>query len=175
MAEAILVVKDAFIQLSKSNVVMPHRTKILMAGHVGNISIMPAYLLDSSAFGVKIVSTFPNNIDKGKPTIFGVMIAIDAETGCPLAIMDGTYLTALRTGAASGVATELLARQDAEIVAIFGAGAQARTQLIAMCEVREIKKAWVYDISRKRAKAYVKDLGGLACIPCDLQVAFVSY
>jgi len=171
MAQAIEVVKGAFAQLSTGKAVVPLRTQLPVERHEGITLFMPAYLSESDALGVKIVSVFPRNLDKGMPTIFAIVIAVDAETGRPVAIMDGTYLTALRTGAASGAATDFLARKDAEVAAVFGAGAQARTQLLAVCEVRDIKRAWVYDVVRERAEAYVEEMRGQGRIPQDIRVA----
>jgi len=171
MAEAIEVVKGAFAQLSTGKAVVPLRTQLPVERHEGITLFMPAYLSETDDLGVKIVSVFSRNPDKGLPTIFAIVIAVDAATGCPVAIMDGTYLTALRTGAASGAATDLLARRDAEVVAIFGAGAQARTQLLAVCEVRDIKRVWVYDVARERAEAYVEEMRGQGRIPADIRVA----
>jgi ornithine cyclodeaminase/alanine dehydrogenase-like protein (mu-crystallin family) len=119
---------------------------------------MPAYLAASDALGAKIVSVFPGNLERGMPLIHAVVIVVDAETGCPVALMDGTYLTALRTGAASGVATDLLARPNARVAAVFGAGAQARTQLEAICTVRGIQEALVYDPVAEAVEDYVDEM-----------------
>jgi alanine dehydrogenase len=138
MAEAIQAVREAYVQLSAGQAVVPLRTPVPVDKREGVTLFMPAYLTASDALGAKIVSVFPGNLERGLPTIHAVVVVVDAETGRPVAIMDGTYLTALRTGAASGVATDLLARSDARVAAIFGAGAQARTQLEAVCTVRHI-------------------------------------
>ncbi len=90
-----------------------------------------------------------------------------ATTGAPAAVMDGTYLTALRTGAASGAATDLLARQDARRAAIFGAGVQGRTQLEAICVVRPIREAWVYDVSPERAVAFAIEMSHRLSLPVE--------
>lgn len=158
MAEAIETVKKAFIQLSTGKAEVPLRIQIPVEKQKGTTLFMPAYLTDSEAMGAKIVSVFPGNQDKGLPTIHAVVIVVDAKTGQPLAVMDGTYLTALRTGAASGVATDLLSRKNARVAAIFGAGTQARTQLEAICTVRKIKKVWVYDVKPKIARDYVEEM-----------------
>ncbi len=156
MAEAIKAVKAAFIQLSSRKADMPLRTQITV--RKGTALFMPAYLAESGSLGAKIVSVFPGNKKRKLPTIHAVVIVVDSETGRPLALMDGTYLTALRTGAATGVATDLLARKDSKVVAIFGAGSQSRTQLEAVCTVRKVEKVWVYDIAPRVAKAYVKEM-----------------
>jgi len=160
MAEAIQAVKDAYIQLSAGKAIVPLRTPVPVDRRGGVTLFMPAYLAESDALGAKIVSVFPKNLERGLPTIHAVVLVVDAETGQPTAIMDGTYLTALRTGAASGVATDLLARPDARVVAILGAGAQARTQLEAVCTVRAIEKVWVLDANPEAALHYVDDMRG---------------
>jgi alanine dehydrogenase len=172
MAEAIQAVRQAYVQLSAGQAVVPLRTPVPVEKRDAVTLFMPAYLASSDALAAKIVSVFPGNLKKGLPTIHAVVIVVDAETGRPTALMDGTYLTALRTGAASGVATDLLARPGAQVAAIFGAGAQARTQLEAVCTVRHIEQAWVYDVSPEAAATYAAEMKqGEAPIPADLRVA----
>jgi len=158
MTQAIQTVKSAFIQLSQGEAEVPLRTQIPVAEAEGISLFMPAYLRKSQALGTKIVSVFPKNPENSLPTIHALVIVIDARTGSPEAVMDGSYLTALRTGAASGLATDLLARTDSEVVAIFGAGTQGRTQLEAVCTVRSISKAWIYDPNEKSAQAFVQEM-----------------
>jgi alanine dehydrogenase len=175
MAEAIQAVKEAYIQLSAGQAIVPLRTPVPVERRGGVTLFMPAYLAESDALGAKVVSVFPGNLARGLPTIHAVVIVVDAETGQPVAIMDGTYLTALRTGAASGVATDLLARPDARVVAIIGAGAQARTQLEAVCTVRPVAKAWVLDANPETAALYVADMRARGRpIPEDLSIATSS-
>jgi alanine dehydrogenase len=172
MAEAVETVKRAFIQFSSGRAEMPLRAQVPVEKQKGVTLFMPAYLADSDALGAKIVSVFPNNQKRNLPTVHAVVIVVDAETGRPTAVMDGTYLTALRTGAVSGVATDLLSRKNASNVAIFGAGTQSRTQLEAVCTVRSIKKAWVYDVVPRAASNYVKEMKKHGRpVPQDLFVA----
>ena len=172
MAEAIRAVREAYVQLSAGRAVVPLRTPVPVEEREGVTLFMPAYLTDSDALGAKIVSVFPGNLAQGLPTIHAVVVVVEARTGRPLALMDGTYLTALRTGAASGVATDLLARRDARVAAIFGAGAQARTQLEAVCTVREIEKVWVYDTVPEAAEAYATAMKNQGRpIPADVSAA----
>jgi alanine dehydrogenase len=170
MREAIEIVKGAFAQLSEGKAVVPLRTQLPVERHEGVTLFMPAYLSESDDLGIKIVSVFPGNLEMGWPTIFALVTVVEASTGRPVAVMDGTYLTALRTGAASGAATDLLARKDAKVAAIFGAGAQGRTQLLAVCEVRDIEKAWVYDVNPQAAERYAQEMAGKGRIPADLKV-----
>jgi ornithine cyclodeaminase len=172
MTEAIAAVKEAYIQFSAGKADVPLRTYIEIKEQNAVSLFMPAFLSDSKAMGVKIVTVFPKNIEKKLPTIFAIVIALDIETGRPMAVIEGSYLTALRTGAASGVATELLAREETQIAAVFGAGVQSRTQLEAVCAVRPIKKIWVFDIDKDRAEALVKEVkAGRFAISSDIYVA----
>jgi len=172
MGRAIEIVKGAFAQLSADKAVVPIRTQLPVARHEGVTLFMPAYLSETDDLGVKIVSVFPRNLEQGLPTIFALVVVVEAGTGRPIAAMDGTYLTALRTGAASGAATDLLARPDAHVAAVFGAGAQGRTQLEAVCQVRDIHRTWVFDVNTEAAARYADEMrsrGGR--IPNDVRVA----
>ena len=171
MREAIEIVKGAFAQLSAGKAVVPLRTQLPVERHEGVTLFMPAYLSESDDLGVKIVSVFPRNLEAGLPIIFALVAVVEASTGRPVAVMDGTYLTALRTGAASGAATDLLARKEAGVAAVFGAGAQGRTQLLAVCEVRDIERAWVYDVNPQAAEKYTQEMAGKGRVPADLSVA----
>ena len=165
MRQAIEAMKGAFAQLSTGQADVPLRTALDVPRHNGLTLFMPAYLAADDQMAVKIVSVFNDNPAKGLPLIHALVVVVDATTGAPVAVMDGTYLTALRTGAASGAATDLLARQDAHTVAIFGAGAQGRTQLEAVCAVRPIKAAWVYDVAPERATAYAAEMSRRLSLP----------
>jgi len=158
MRQAIEAMKSAFAQLSAGQANVPLRTALQVPPHNGVTLFMPAYLATDNQMAVKIVSVFNNNPARGLPLIHALVVVVEATTGQPAAVMDGTYLTALRTGATSGAATDLLARHDAHTVAIFGAGAQGRTQLEAVCAVRPIRMAWVYDTVPERAAAFVAEM-----------------
>jgi len=120
--------------------------------------IMPGRLKESGAFGAKVVSVFEKNPERGLPAVNALVLMVDPTTGLPTAIMEGTYLTALRTGAASGLATELLARRDASVLTVFGAGAQARTQAEAVRAVRPIEEVRVVSRTRASAEAFAEEL-----------------
>ncbi|HEY3324667.1 MAG TPA: L-serine ammonia-lyase, iron-sulfur-dependent, subunit alpha [Planctomycetota bacterium] len=156
--EAIPLVREAFIQLSSKKACVPLRTKIDVPAHDGTVLYMPAYLPGAELLVVKVVSLFSHNPAKGLPLIHALVMVNDASTGRPLAVMDGERLTAVRTAAASGVATDLLARRDAAVAAIFGAGVQGRAQLEAVCAVRTIRKAYVFDADAARAEAYCREM-----------------
>jgi alanine dehydrogenase len=159
MTQAVEAMKSAFAQLSSGRADVPLRVALPVDRHSGVTLFMPGYLPADDQMAVKIVSVFNDNPAKGLPLIHALVVVVDATTGAPVAVMDGTYLTALRTGAASGAATDLLARQDARSVAVFGAGAQGRTQLEAVCAVRAIQEAWVYDVVPERASIYAEEMG----------------
>lgn len=172
MAQAIHAVRQAYIQLSQGKAEVPLRTQIPVDDREGVVLFMPAFLLHPESLGAKIVSVFPSNLQAGLPTIHAVVVLLDAKTGCVKALLDGTYLTALRTGAASGVATDLLARHDSKVAAIFGAGVQGHTQLEAVCTVRAITKVWIYDPNLDAARIYVSEMKQRGVpIPQDISVA----
>jgi len=142
MREAIEAVREGFIALSEGRAHAPQRPNLHTGA--GDILFMPAYV-EGGAYGVvKAVSVFPQNPARGLPTVSAAVVVFDLETGQPVALLDGTYLTALRTGAASGLAADYLARKDAATLGVIGAGAQARTQIDGVCAVRPIRQIRVY-------------------------------
>ncbi len=171
MREAITMVREAFAQLSTNQATVPLRVPVPIPAHDGVTLFMPAHLARSDALAVKIVSVFNQNPAKHLPLIHALVVLIDAGTGQPLAAMEGGYLTALRTGAASGAATELLARPDARVAAIIGAGVQGRTQLQAIAAVRAIERAYIYDPAPDKAQALVREMSGAPGVPRELTVA----
>lgn len=169
MGQAIETVKAAFEQLSKGRANVPIRTQLGVPLHDGVTLFMPAYLEQTDELGMKMVSVFSGNIEQGLPTINAMVILVDAETGLPTAIIDGTYLTALRTGAGSGAATDLLASSDASSVAVLGTGVQGRTQLQAVCAVRPIEKVFVYDKRDAAAEAFRDDMADV--ISAEIEIS----
>jgi ornithine cyclodeaminase/alanine dehydrogenase len=121
---------------------------------------MPAYIKEMGALACKVVTSYVNNPAKHNlPTIMGKVLLQDPETGDVICIMDGGYLTAVRTGAVSGVATRYLAREGrGQKVGIFGAGAQARTQLWAMTVARDIARAYVYDVNDEAVGRFIAEM-----------------
>jgi ornithine cyclodeaminase/alanine dehydrogenase-like protein (mu-crystallin family) len=118
--------------------------------------------------GIKIVSVFAGNVSRGLPTITALMVLNNVETGEPLVAMEAAYLTALRTGAAAGVAAKYLVRRNARTAVIFGAGAQARTQLQGLAAVRGIEKAYVFDINAEAAERFATEMApetGVTIVP----------
>ena len=154
MKEAIRAAGDALAACSGGRSDVPLRVNIDVPEHAGQSLYMPGYASDSKALGVKIVSVYPRNVDKGLPSVPACMVLVDAETGEVCSILDGTFLTRLRTGAVSGAATELLARKDARTMALFGTGGQAATQLESVLNVRDIELVKVFDTATDRAKDF---------------------
>jgi ornithine cyclodeaminase/alanine dehydrogenase len=160
MKECMTAVEMAFRELSEGTAIMPLRTAI--APPDGLALYMPAYLKQMGALACKVVSVYKNNPSKyNLPTTIGKVLLQDPQTGNVVCIMDGGYLTAMRTGAASGVATRYLARKDkGQVAGIFGAGVQAKMQLWAIAEARELSKAFVYDLSEEAVKKFISEMGG---------------
>jgi ornithine cyclodeaminase len=172
MAQAIETVKSAFAQLSRGRARVPIRTQLGIPLHDGVTLFMPAYLEETDELGMKMVSVFSGNIEQGLPIINAMVTLVDPETGLPTAIIDGTYLTALRTGAASGAATDLLARGNARSVAVLGTGVQGRTQLQAVCTVRSIERVLVFDTRRGAAEKFRNEMAEAGSpIPQRIDVA----
>lgn len=142
MSRAIEVMRRAFGQLSANEADVPLRTRLQT--DKGLLLFMPAFLRQSREIGFKMVSLWGDNPAKGLPAVIALATVIDPDTGEPKALINGEALTALRTGAGGGLATDLLARPDASVAAVFGAGVQARAQLEAACVVRQIKEVRIF-------------------------------
>ena len=173
MAETIAAMKSAYAALSAGKAEVPLRSRLPIPPHEAVSLFMPVFLQDESseALAVKIVSLFPHNPERGLPLIHAAVLVLEADSGRPLALLEGSTLTAIRTGAASGAATDLLARPDSRVVAIFGAGVQGRTQLEAVCTVRNIETAWIFDSQAERSAACIREMTGQGPVPADLRAA----
>ena len=156
MAEAIQADKDALEIYSKNGADIPLRVNINVPESEGQSLYMPGYAAETNALGVKIVSVYPKNIEKGLNSVPATMILVNNETGEVCSLMDGTFLTRIRTGAVSGAATDILARKDSKIFTLFGTGGQAEAQLEAVLNVRDIELVKVYDLSEERRNDFVK-------------------
>lgn len=167
MPKAIEVMRDAFAQLAAGDATVPPRPVIEIPDVDASFLTMPAYAAGTPALSVKAVGVFPRNPDKGLAAIQGAVLALDPGTGRPLALFEGASLTAIRTGAASGVATDFLAREDASTLAVFGAGAQARTHVAAVRAVRDIREARVYAPTRSHAEAMAAELDDVDVVVAD--------
>lgn len=176
MAECIEAMKRAYTALSAGKAEVPLRMRLPVTPNSGLTIFMPAFVddSDSQALAVKIVSLFDKNPERGLPFIHAGVLVLNPETGAVEALLEGGSLTAIRTGASTGAATDVLARKDAKTVALFGAGVQARTQLMAACEVRDIKTVWVYDSNPAQVTKFIADMSGQGRIPKNLRSAHNS-
>ena len=175
MDQAIAAMKDAYASLSEGTAVVPLRTRLPISNHDALSLFMPAYMktASSEALAVKIVSLFPNNPSRGLAYIQAAVLVLESDTGRAVALLEGSTLTAIRTGAGSGAAIDLLARKDSKVVTIFGAGPQGRTQLDAACTVRDIETAFIYDHTREKAETFAQQMAGQKTIPRDIRVAAI--
>ena len=150
---------DAFVSLAEGKVFQPLRTIVRPPGARGLLGLMPSYKDGAdAAFGIKVITVFPENPQQGKDAHQGAVLLFSPETGELLALMNASAITAQRTAAASAVATNLLAREDASELAIIGAGVQARTHLRAMACVRSLKRVRVAARSATSARRMVKEM-----------------
>ena len=161
MSDIISADKEALSIYSNQQSNIPLRTNIDVPEFNGQCLFMNGYAAPAKALGVKIVSVYPDNINKNLTSVPATMVLVNAETGIVNALIDGTYLTRLRTGAISGLATEILSRKDSKIFALFGTGGQAITQLEAVLTVRKIELVKVYDLFYDRAEDFAKRMNEL--------------
>ncbi len=147
---------DAHRDLSAGEASMPPRIAALVQERQGLLGVMPAYL-PSAGLACKLVTLFPQNTDRH--THQAVIVVFDPENGTPLALMDGTYITATRTAAGSALATRLLAREDAEVLALLGTGVQAHSHARALPRVRDFTEIRVAGRGRARAEELAREIG----------------
>ena len=158
MKDCMDAMESAFSELANGTAVLPLRTAITPPD--GLSLYMPAYLKNMQALACKVVTIYKNNpLKYNLPTTIGKVLLQDPLTGDVICIMNGGYLTAVRTGAASGVATKYLARKEnGQVAGIFGAGVQAKMQLWAVAEARKLSRAIVYDISEDAVHAFISEM-----------------
>lgn len=157
MGQAIELMKESFTALTLGTIQAPVRTNISTAA--GTMLYKPALMPASKTFAMKAVSVFPGNAKRELPVTTGLMLVNDSETGLPLALMDAEYLTALRTGAAAGLATQLLANPETKVAALIGTGGQAVCQLQAMLEVLPLETIHVFSRSPANAESFCREHG----------------
>ena len=150
---------DAHAELTAGEASMPPRIAALVEERDALLGVMPSYL-PSAGLACKLVTLFPQNRDR--ETHQAVICVFDPENGTPLALMDGTYVTATRTAAGSALATRLLARENARVLAVLGTGVQARTHARAIPRVRPIEEIRVAGRDRTKAEALAEEVGGVA-------------
>lgn len=169
MPAAIDAMRSAFGALGAGRAQSPMRSTLSSAD--GVTLVMPGAIDDEAApaIAVKVVSVFPGNKSLGIPTIHGLVLAVDPRTGRPVAVIDGSALTAIRTAAVCGLATDLLSRPDSKILAVIGSGVQARTQVEAVCCVRDIEQVRICNPNLASAEAAAEELRAQGRIPADVR------
>ncbi|MEK6282628.1 MAG: ornithine cyclodeaminase family protein [Acidobacteriota bacterium] len=166
--ECIAVMRGALSALAAGKVHQPLRTIIRPPDAAGLMGLMPSYISgDSGAFGLKAICIFPGNPAKGKDAHQGAVLLFSADTGELLAMMNASAITAIRTAAVSGVATDLLAREDACNLAIIGTGVQARSHLAAMSQVRSIKRCRIASRQIEHALKFAEEMRADFAFPLE--------
>lgn len=165
MADVLDAVEAAYRDVAAGNDRSPVRTHVAI--DAGDLLLMPGLRAGAPGFSVKLVTVVGSNPARGLPTVQAVVVWFDATTGQPVALIDGPTLTAMRTGAASGVATRLLARRDASVAAIIGAGAQAEWQLRAVLAARPIRRFLVYARSPAAREAFAERMAAEAGVEVE--------
>jgi len=161
MAEAIERMKEAFAGLARGEATVPQRTRVASGDGAGVTLVMPARVDgESGSLAVKVVSVFDRNPEAGIARIQAAVIVLEPDTGRPLALVEGAALTAIRTAAASGAATDLLAPPGCEVLAILGAGVQARSHIEAMCAVRPISTIRIFGPTPANVEALIEEMTG---------------
>jgi ornithine cyclodeaminase/alanine dehydrogenase-like protein (mu-crystallin family) len=160
MVDLIPAMEKALIDFSAGKVTQPIRSVIKVDPPGGFLGLMPASTPDG--LGLKAVTFYPSNAERGIPTHMATIFLVDPETGTPLAIMDGRLITEMRTAAVSATATKLLAPPDAKILAILGSGVQARSHVEALRLVRQFEEVRVWSSTQKHARQLAEEIGGTA-------------
>jgi ornithine cyclodeaminase len=171
-AEAVACVEEAFLALATKDVVMPPILRLDVPEHRGEVDVKTAYVPGLDGFAVKISPGFFDNPKLGLPSLNGLMVLFSARTGLVEALLlDNGHLTDIRTAAAGAVAAKHLARSDATVAAVFGAGTQARLQLEALTLVRPIVEARIWARDADKAQAAARDLSAKLGIRVEAQTA----
>jgi len=159
MPACIDIMKEALTSLSQGSANMPLRSAMWLPERKGLLGMMPAYNTDTGMMGIKVVSVFPGNYDTEFDSHQGGVMLFETTNGRPLALVDGSAITAIRTAAVSAVATDLLARKDAGDLAILGSGTQARHHLEALLQVRKIRRVRVWSLPLEHAQQFADSAG----------------
>lgn len=151
--DTINILENAFIEFAQGKTDLPERTYIHSREHNGMKLIMPGYLKESGVLGTKIVTVYGNNFQNyNLPNTIGTILLLNDKTGEPISIMDGTQITAYRTGGVAGLASKYLARGNAEVHTLFGTGGMAESHALAVNEIRDIKKLIIVSTSQEEQK-----------------------
>ncbi len=167
MDDTIGLMEEALRAFSAGGVVQPVRTVVPVQPHAGFLALMPAYLTASEGLGAKTVTFFPRNADLGLPAHLAIILLWDSATGELLAMIDGRLITEMRTAATSAAATNALARPAAAVMALLGAGAQARSHMEALCLVRPLQRVRVWSRTATRAAAFAEEMTERYRIPME--------
>ena len=165
MQECILVMEKMFRSLSNGEATQPLRSFMWLPDRKGLLGMMPGYDKSSEVMGIKLISVFYGNRDKGYPSHQGVVILFDANNGQPLMIFDATEITAIRTAAASALATKLLSREDAELLSIIGSGEQAERHIESILLVRKIRQINIWSRNERNATSLANKISTRYTIP----------
>ncbi len=168
MAQIIEALETTFKAKGEGRTEMPPKPGIHPGGGDNFIHAMPAYIADLKSAGIKWVSAFPQNPQKGLPYISGLLIFNDVDTGLPLCVMDCVWITAKRTGAASAIAARYLARPESSVMGMLGCGVQGRSHVEAFNALFPLKKVMAYDVSPEVQQQYAEEIGrifGLEVVP----------
>ena len=166
--ELIEALEQAHIQYSTGKAVMPVRLVVPLPQIQGRITSMPGFLSDDKALAMKVVTYFQDNPKRNLPAILGTILLFSSETGKLISVMDGSYITGIRTACVSAVASKALANPDTPVLGILGAGVQARTHIQALSRVRKIQRIKIYSPSGTSAAAIKKDLEPSTGIPIEV-------
>ena len=156
--ELIAALSQAHIQYSTGKAVMPVRLVVPLPDIQGRITSMPGYLNEDKALGMKVVTYFQSNPERNLPAILAIIMLFSAETGKMIAVMDGAYITAIRTACASALATKALANPETPILGILGAGVQARAHIQALTRIRKISQIKIYSPSATGAASLKREM-----------------
>ncbi len=168
MEECVRLVGDALAALSRGGAVQPLRSLMRLPDGSGVLGLMPGYLREPVSFGLKVVSVMPGNRGTPYDSHQGVVMLFGAAHGEPLAILDASAITAIRTGAASAAATDVLARADAGDLALIGSGTQARSHLTAMATVRRLRRVRVWSRTRANAERFAREWSAAATLEIEV-------
>jgi ornithine cyclodeaminase len=161
MDDLIEAMRDALVQFADGAVVQPLRQVLQVGPGHAFVGVMPAFMTDPAALGAKLVTVFGRNAERNLPTHLATILLLDPETGELLCLMDGRYITEARTAAVSAVATKLMARPDASVLAILGSGVQAWSHLDALARVRPLADVRVWSRTMEHARRFVDRARGV--------------
>ena len=171
MEVCVPLMRDALSALSLGDVVQPIRSLVRLPDGSGILGLMPGYLGEPQSFGLKVVTVMPGNHGTPYDSHQGVVMLFGVERGEPVAILDASSITAIRTAAASGAATDVLANPDAGDLALIGSGVQARTHLAAMTEVRPLRRVRVWSRSHEHLERFARDEAAAAGVPIEVSAS----